>query len=728
MKHSIIALLVAAISTLGIFAQDTKGPKILVFRNTGEINIFNSDSISKVELSCFDTDSIQHDEFVSQVFHYKNSSSVAVPIAEIDSVAFGYRNVIEPKKGVRRLTDEEAEAISSFDGETIIFDSRLSLTTGETVYYDCLTDILPIGLCVRINDVYIDSGLHKAQVTMLEPDEVFDRYLITGDFFLNDEKGKTRADDYDSTPFELDLPEINTDGTRIEGKIGVKIDSDSKSVLSDVVINPLKHYYHAKISLHLNPNVEFKAFTSNKYEVNLEVPYQQRPKLCIPPAASTSPFRLVLAFDPFLDISAEIGFDYEYSTDYHINTEWTRKDGINTFSKPVVSQEDIESHQKMEVHLSGELFVGPRLDTSIQLPFNVAGAGFEVKVGRKWEGELSLGLLQDMTEKFDVESYGKANLYSEWGLKMETYISHRNLKDITEIKKIKLPFEVEHYWSPDTIHLLPEFHTKAVICRATAPIVQTGKEPEAVSISSFTETELTYPLDISFEIADKDTDKTLAETEVTATLETEKEDYQTVYSEVIIPTELGKIDKDAIVGRPVINYKGYKVKADPVNAAGDMIMTPNICSLAGGSTYFVSGMTPVSQHTFGETTYIEGNLVGYGVKSDPRYKKRKFKMYEFIDLSDPASCNGMHGEPVSLYGVWIGKIADEDVSFTFTDNENGSYNGTPFIYTFNSPQRGGIAIQLSTGGSISFHIVDISDDSMTIIMKGSEKEIILYRR
>ena len=185
---------------------------------------------------------------------------------------------------------------------------------------------------------------------------------------------------------------------------------------------------------------------------------------------------------------------------------------------------------------------------------------------------------------------------------------------------------------------------------------------------------------------------------------------------------------DVIVARPVINYKGYKVKTVPVNAAADMIMTPNICSLAGGSTYFVSGMTPVAQHTFEETTYIEGNLVGYGVKSDPRYKKRKFKMYEFIDLSNPASCNGMHGQSVSLYGEWIGKIADQDVSFTFTDNEKGSYNGIPFTYKFNSPQRGGIAIQLATGGTISFSIVDISNDSMTIIMKGSEKEIIIYRQ
>lgn len=724
MKQAIMSMLIAVISAIGLLAQETGDSKILVFRNTGEINIFNSDSISKVELSVFDTDSIQHDDFVTQVFHLKNSLFMAVPLTEIDSVAFGYRNIIEPKKGVRRLTDEEAKAISSFDGETIIYDSRLSLVSGETIYYDCLTDILPIGLCVRINNVYNESGSRRAQVTMLETDEVFDRYIITGDYFLNDGNELTRADDYDSTPFELDLPEINRDGTRIEGKVGVKIDWDSKAVLSDVVINPLKHYYHAKISLHLTPNVEFKAFTSNKHEINLGVPYQDRPKLCIPPATSTSPFRLVLALDPFLDIAAEIGFNYEYSTDYHINTEWTRRDGINTFSKPLVTQEDIESRQKMEVHLSGELFVGPRLDTSIQLPFDVAGAGFEVKVGRKWEGELSLGLLQNMTENFDVESYGKANLYSEWGLKMETYISHRDLKNISKTRKIKLPFEVEHYWDQDTVRLLPEFHTNAVLCRATAPIVQTGKEPEAVSISSFTETELPYPLEVSFEIADKNTDKTLAESEMIDTLEKETEDTQTMYTDIPVPAELGKVDKDAIVARPVINYKGYKIKTRPANVAGDMILTPNICSFTGNNCHFVSGMTPVSQRNIGGNTYIEGNLVGV-LKGDLRHKKRSFKTHELVDLSDP---NKLNGKVISIYGEWKGSIAGEEVSFTFLENDKGIYNGIPFTCQFNSPKCGGVAIQLATGGTISFYTVDVSENAMTILMKGSEKEVILTRK
>lgn len=722
MRHFILTLLIATISALGLYGQEIGGSKILIFRNTGEINIFNSDSISKVELSIYDTDSIAHDEFVSQVFHHKNNKVVAIPLAEIDSVAFGYRNIIEPKKGVRRLTDEEVEAISYFDGETLRYDSRLILKEGEIVYYDCITDNLPIGLCVKVKGVNDESGKHKAEVSLLDASDVFERYLVTGETPINIVSSKKKAEDYDRKPFEFELPEINSNGMRIEGKFQVNFDTEA----TEIVIDSKNKYYHAALKMFAYPRAELTVHTSEKQEIHKDFPEAGKPHIEIPALARAISFNFT--FDAFLDVLAEAGIQYEYGQEYAISFEWTRKDGENYFSRPVITPTDpAATTQKTEVHLKGEIFAGVRADMNICTVFNIAGAGVELKFGPRIKSELSLGVIQELSKTFSQEEYAKGNITFQLGLKTETYYFHRIMLRPWEINKVKLPFESEIFADLFTHNLFPEFHTKAVLGRATAPIVQTVTEPEAVSISSFIEEKIPYPLNVSFEIADKNTDETLAKTEVIDTLEKEKEDHQTIYSEIIIPSELGKIDKDAILARPVINYKGYKVKTAPVNAAGDMIITPNICFLTGVSSYLVSGMTPVSQHSDGETTYIEGNLVGYGVKSDPRYKKRKFKMYEFIDISNPASCNGMHGESVSLYGVWTGKIANEDVSFTFTDKENGSYNGIPFSYTFNSPQRGGIAIQLSTGGSISFHIVDISDDSMTIIMKGSENEVFLNR-
>ncbi len=724
MRHLIITALISIISVFSLYAQDGEGSKILVFRNTGEINILNSDSISKVELSVFDTDSIAHDEFVTQVFHHKNSSFMAIPLAEIDSVAFGYRNYIEPKKGVRRLTDDEANAISSFDGETILYDSRLTLQAGEIVYYDCMTDVLPIGLCIKVNRVYDGSNDHKAEVSMLDASEVFDRYILTGNTALNIGSDIKKAQDYDRRPFEFEIPRINSNDLTTEGKFQVNFDAEA----TDVVMDTKNKYYHAAIKLFVYPRAEFLVQTSEKQECHKEFPEEKKIAVTIPALFNTIHFNFV--FDAFLDILAEAGLQYEFGQEYAISFDWTRRNGENYFSKPAITPtEPATTTQKTEVHLNGEIFAGLRADCYICTVFDIVGAGVELKFGPRIKSELSLGTIQELSRAFTQEVYAKGNVKFQLGFKTETYYFHRELLRPWVINKVKLPFESEVFADLFTLNLFPEFNSRAVLGRATAPVVQTGNEPEAVSISSFTETELAYPLDISYEIADRETDETLAETEVLDTLEMETTETQTIYTDIPIPAELGKIDKDEIVARPVINYKGYKIKTPPANVAGDMILTPNICALTGGSTYFVSGMTPVSQHTYDETTYIEGNLVCYGVKTDPRYKKkRSVKVYELIDLSDPASCNGMHGEAVSLYGEWTGKIADQEVSITFTDNESGVYNGIPFTYEFNSPHRGGIAIQLSTGGTISFSIADISQDTLTVIMKGSEDKITLSRK
>ena len=156
------------------------------------------------------------------------------------------------------------------------------------------------------------------------------------------------------------------------------------------------------------------------------------------------------------------------------------------------------------------------------------------------------------------------------------------------------------------------------------------------------------------------------------------------------------------------------------------MFTPMIASLSGGSAYFVSGMTPVSQVNFDETTYIEGNLIGLQT-GDKRYSKRKFSTVEFVDLSDLAgSDSNISAHP--LLGEWIGKYKEEDICVNFIDSTSGEYNGIPFTYRFNAPKKGGIAIILENGDTVSFSILEISDDTITIVPKGSASKIVLSRK
>ena len=107
MRRILSTLLLSVICISGSFihAQD-ESEQLLIFRNTGEVNLLYSSKVDSIVCSMYDKDSIMHNEYVSQVF-YGQDSILVVPIAEIDSVAFGPRNIVEYKGDVRELTTSD---------------------------------------------------------------------------------------------------------------------------------------------------------------------------------------------------------------------------------------------------------------------------------------------------------------------------------------------------------------------------------------------------------------------------------------------------------------------------------------------------------------------------------------------------------------------------------------------------------------------------------------------
>lgn len=87
----IITLFLSLIALLPICAQTERGEQVLVFRNTGEVNLFFSEQLDSIVYSRLDTSNIKHEDIVSQIF-YSPDTAIIIPINEIDSVAFGSRN------------------------------------------------------------------------------------------------------------------------------------------------------------------------------------------------------------------------------------------------------------------------------------------------------------------------------------------------------------------------------------------------------------------------------------------------------------------------------------------------------------------------------------------------------------------------------------------------------------------------------------------------------------
>ena len=91
MKKIVLLLIGLFACTITFAANEDK--QVLVFRHSGEVNLFYAEELTRISCSDVDPLGVKHDQIVSQVFATKDTSYI-IPIADIDSVVFGNRNEI----------------------------------------------------------------------------------------------------------------------------------------------------------------------------------------------------------------------------------------------------------------------------------------------------------------------------------------------------------------------------------------------------------------------------------------------------------------------------------------------------------------------------------------------------------------------------------------------------------------------------------------------------------
>ena len=87
MRRYVLFIMMLLGTFSSIFAQDDSG-QVLIFRNTGEINLLFASEIDSIVCSSVKTENSNDEVVPSQLFYTKDTTLV-VPVSEIDSVAFG---------------------------------------------------------------------------------------------------------------------------------------------------------------------------------------------------------------------------------------------------------------------------------------------------------------------------------------------------------------------------------------------------------------------------------------------------------------------------------------------------------------------------------------------------------------------------------------------------------------------------------------------------------------
>ena len=187
MKKPFLFFLLGLMISQPISAQ-TIGEAFYIYRNDGEFNAFFREEVDSMAYSCYDADSILHNDVVSQLI-YTQDSIYKIPLVAIDSVSFITPEVIVNEK-VFELTAAHDRYLSRCD--TIRFTLKwytpqeMCPSKGNIVVstYDCLS--FPDGIMARVVSKTQDAdGIHY-NCEQVGLQEVYDQLVFKGNGYIGD--------------------------------------------------------------------------------------------------------------------------------------------------------------------------------------------------------------------------------------------------------------------------------------------------------------------------------------------------------------------------------------------------------------------------------------------------------------------------------------------------------------------------------------------------------------
>ena len=690
MRRVLSTIVIFAITLLcgNVYAQ-TENDQLLIFRNTGEVNLLYSNEIDSVVCSVYDKDSVTHDEFVTQVF-YTPDTTLVVPIAEIDSVAFGSRNIVEYKDNVRLLSAKDISYIIRYDGSVIYYrtDTPADIlpSVGEKLFYGEMDDVFPIGLCALVTSVDKTADAIKVSVTDIDISEVYEKFFYAGSIqpvavSMSDGGKATRSTHTFEIPCKISMGDLGS--ISVTGKV---------SVDAEFVVQPLRHYYHADFEVNTGFGVDSKLNIANKKAYSIDDVFAT---FHLPNIAGI--IHPQISIGAFAEVNAELAFNYSMKRNYINRWEWTRIDGVDSFvSHGADDTANPNDKAQIDVTCNGGLYFGPMLTIELNTLLSAVGVRGKTKLGPSVKGEVGIGLIQSLSEEHNPQLYTKAQLDVCSKLDFGGYVFTRNI--FTDQESEHKILGSVHSWGQRTFSLFPDFQmTRAV---------EMDRNNSNVSISTATKSgnEIIRDVETGFRIEDETTDEVLSVAFVD-TIVAETDSMQGVSAEFMIPNT--SYNAEQTIARPVFKYAGHTILADKARVLNDNHFQPILATMADGVNYFVTGYPFVGSTVIGDTYYNIGNYVPV-VKYDKDFGK------------SPSVITGIYitkEEESTILGTWKGTYNGQALSITFRSDSTGVYEqgvAMPFTYKLNYPQSGDISLSLSDSVTKTFVLYSLTDNEMVL--------------
>lgn len=647
-----------------IAAQD-ESEQVLVFRSTGEVNLFYSNQIDSIECSHWSIDSVWHDDVITQVF-YTRDTTLVIPLEEIDSVAFGNRNIIEFENDVKELTpNHDLLWIIRFDGSSIFYKpstpSDVLPLNGQKLFYGYYDEdeessaLFPYGLCAKVTQVSNLSSEIRVDVQTIEPDEIFKKLFYAGPVSQRQtlSKGMKRA----SVNGNITLPLGGIGEVQVNGEIQVN---------GNAVISLPTHYYHTDLDIALSYNFEVNASTTDNATINYEELSNSR---------TIATFYRVLnvraAIGAFADLKAELSLGLEMERTYNRKLSWTRHNGENTFFFiDAESDEPYKDKASIDLTLDGSVYFGPILRLDFSTVGDLAGARAKLKIGPEITGQLSMGILRDMRD-YNPEYYGLAQLDACAKVGLEGYAINRSGLVWGDVVEHKI-FEIEGRSTKHTLNLFPQYE-------GTRGVQADEKLSTIITVSTKSPEEIVHEIESGFELVDNNDQ--IVDSVFVQTIKANDKSIQGISYEFTLPKQSTAVNGLRV--RPVFHYADLTISADYASVQKGFQIQPVIFCGSNGAVNYAASYPFAGEVTNDKTNYRAGAYLAIG-SCDTVFKKDDptINVLTFIDESILDK----------LIGTWQGTEMEQEVEYIFNEDFSGSRNALPFTYDINVPQCGQISL------------------------------------
>lgn len=237
-----------------------------IYRNDGAINTFITTEIDSMAYSCFDLDSVSHDEYVVHEV-YTPDSIYRIPLALIDSIGFVTpETVYQP--GVRVLEGEMRNYIISRDDLTLTFQSdtptNLLPKIGDKLVTTEIDDVITNVFVGQVSEISTNNGGIQVVCSPVALTDVFECYY--GIIKKSDEPMNIRTRGiFDGF--------YSTNGTRTFSPGTFSHNLFDANIQYEVVENLLTVYSEAKATISLTPTIDYNAYAiiNKDYGINISV-------------------------------------------------------------------------------------------------------------------------------------------------------------------------------------------------------------------------------------------------------------------------------------------------------------------------------------------------------------------------------------------------------------------------------------------------------------------------